>query len=85
MLAWGGMAMILLAAAATRHGCGGGGSGSYREQRTGVWQPSALETFDIYLRGRLLPAFGKLKLDTVDDARFGVVRLGSSYKVWLGA
>jgi len=41
----------------------------YRERRKDVWKPSSLETFDIYMRGRLLPAFGRLKLDTIDHAR----------------
>ena len=34
-----------------------------------MWKPSSLETFDIYMHGRLLPAFGRLKLDTIDHAR----------------
>ncbi len=41
----------------------------YRERRKDVWKPSSLETFDIYMRGRLLPAFGRFKLDTIDHAR----------------
>ena len=41
----------------------------YRERRKDVWKPSSLETFDIYMRGRLLPAFGRLKLDTIDHAQ----------------
>ncbi len=41
----------------------------YRERRTGVWKPATVETFDIYLRGRLMPAFGRLRLDTIDHAR----------------
>ncbi len=41
----------------------------YRENRKGVWKPSSLKTFDIYMRGRLLPAFGRLKLDSIDHAR----------------
>ena len=41
----------------------------YREQRAGVWKPSTLKTFDIYLRRRLMPAFGRLKLDTIDHVR----------------
>ncbi len=41
----------------------------YRENRSKVWKPSSLKTFDIYMRGRLLPAFGRLKLDTIDHAR----------------
>ena len=30
----------------------------YRERRMHRWKPSSLETFDIYLRNRLLPHFG---------------------------
>ncbi len=41
----------------------------YRERRKDVWKPSSLRTFDIYMRGRLLPAFGRLRLDTIDHAR----------------
>ena len=41
----------------------------YRERRKDVWKPSSLETFDIYMRGRLLPVFGRLRLDTIDRAR----------------
>ena len=41
----------------------------YRERRRHRWKPSSLETFDIYLRNRLLPHFGKLRLDAVDHAR----------------
>ncbi len=41
----------------------------YRENRKGVWKPSSLKTFDIYMRGRLLPAFGRLKLDSINHAR----------------
>ena len=41
----------------------------YRERRKGRWKPSSLETFDIYLRNRLMPHFGRLKLDTIDHVR----------------
>ena len=41
----------------------------YREQRRHRWKPSSLETFDIYLRNRLLPHFGRLRLDAIDHAR----------------
>ena len=41
----------------------------YRERRKGRWKPSSLKTFDIYLRNRLMPNFGRLRLDTVDHAR----------------
>ena len=41
----------------------------YRERRKGRWKPSSLKTFDIYMKNRLMPAFGKMRLDTVDHAR----------------
>ncbi|MDE0341835.1 MAG: hypothetical protein OXK82_01450 [Deltaproteobacteria bacterium] len=41
----------------------------YRERRRHRWKPSSLETYDIYLRNRLLPHFGKLRLDAIDHAR----------------
>ena len=41
----------------------------YREQRRHRWKPSSLKTFDIYLRNRLIPHFGRLRLDTIDHAR----------------
>ena len=41
----------------------------YRGNRKDIWEPSSLKTFDIYVRGRLLPAFGRLELDTIDHAR----------------
>ena len=41
----------------------------YRERRRHRWKPSSLETFDIYLRNRLLPHFGRLGLDAIDHAR----------------
>ena len=41
----------------------------YRERRKHRWKPSSLDTYDIYLRNRLLPHFGKLRLDAIDHAR----------------
>jgi len=41
----------------------------YRERRRHRWKPSSLATFDIYLRARLMPAFGRLRLDAIDHAR----------------
>lgn len=41
----------------------------YRKRRRHRWKPSTLETFDIYLRNRLMPHFGKLRLDAIDHAR----------------
>ena len=41
----------------------------YRERRKCRWKPSSLETFDIYLRNRLMPHFARLRLDTIDHAR----------------
>ena len=40
----------------------------YRERRRHRWKPSTLETFDIYLRNRLMPHFGRLRLDAIDHA-----------------
>ncbi len=41
----------------------------YRERRRHRWKPSSLATYDTYLRARLMPAFGKLRLDAIDHAR----------------
>ena len=41
----------------------------YRERRSNRWKPSSLKTFDIYMRGRLLPRFANLRLDRIDHAR----------------
>ena len=41
----------------------------YRERRQHRWKPSSLETYDIYLRSRLIPHFGKLRLNAIDYAR----------------
>ena len=41
----------------------------YRERRMNRWKPSSLETFDIYLKNRLMPHFGRMRLDTIDHVR----------------
>ena len=41
----------------------------YRERRRNRWKPSSLETFDIYLKNRLMPHFGRMRLDTIDHVR----------------
>ena len=41
----------------------------YRERRRSRWKPSSLETFDIYLKNRLMPHFGRVRLDAIDHAR----------------
>ena len=41
----------------------------YRERRKHRWKPASLETFDGYMRNRLMPAFGRLRLDAIDHAR----------------
>ena len=41
----------------------------YRERRRYLWKPSSLKTHDIYMRNRLMPAFGRLRLDAIDHAR----------------
>ncbi len=41
----------------------------YRARREHRWKPSSLRTFDIYLRNRLIPYFGRLRLDAIDHAR----------------
>ena len=38
----------------------------YRERRRHRWKPSSLETYDIYMRNRLMPHFGRLRLDAID-------------------
>ena len=38
----------------------------YRERRKNRWKPSSLETFDVYMKSRLMPHFGKLRLDAID-------------------
>ncbi len=42
---------------------------TYRERRRSRWKPSSLKTHDIYMRNRLMPAFGRLRLDAIDHAR----------------
>lgn len=41
----------------------------YRERKKHRFKPSSLETHDIYIKNRLLPAFGRYRLDTIDHAR----------------
>ena len=41
----------------------------YRERRKHRWKPASLKTFDGYMRNRLMPAFGRLRLDAIDHAR----------------
>ena len=36
------------------------------------WKPSSLKTFDIYLRNRLMPHFGRVRLDAITHARVWV-------------
>ena len=40
----------------------------YRERRKHRWKPASLKTFDGYMRNRLMPAFGRMRLDTIDHA-----------------
>ncbi len=41
----------------------------YRERRAHRWKPSSLKTFDIYMRNRLMPHFGRLRLGAIDHVR----------------
>ena len=41
----------------------------YRERRRHRWKPASLKTFDGYMRNRLMPAFGRMRLDAIDHAR----------------
>ena len=41
----------------------------YRERRKQRWKPSSLEAYDVYMRNRLMPAFGRFRLDTIDHVR----------------
>ncbi len=41
----------------------------YRARRKHRWKPSSLKTYDGYLCHRLMPAFGKLRLDAIDHGR----------------
>ena len=42
---------------------------TYRERRRSRWKPSSLKTHEGYMRNRLMPTFGKLRLDTIDHAQ----------------
>ena len=49
----------------------------YRERSKHRWKPSSLKTLHIYLRNRLIPHFGRLRLDHDRPcARLGMVRRG---------
>lgn len=37
----------------------------YRKQRERRWKRSSVETYDIYMRNRLMPYFGRLRLDAI--------------------
>lgn len=41
----------------------------YRARRKHRWKPSSLGTYDIYMRNRLRPHFGRLRLDAIDHVR----------------
>ena len=41
----------------------------YRERRRTRWKPSSLKTFDVYLRNRLMPHFGTMRLDAITHER----------------
>ena len=41
----------------------------YREYSRKRWKPATLEAWDIYMRNRVLPAFGRLRIDRIDHAR----------------
>ena len=41
----------------------------YRERRRTRWKPSSLKTFDVYLRNRLMPQFGTMRLDAITHER----------------
>ena len=41
----------------------------YRERRKHRWKPSSLRTHDIYMKNRLMPQFGRLRLDAITHAR----------------
>ena len=41
----------------------------YRERKKHRFKPSTLKAHDIYMRNRILPAFGRLRLDTIDHVR----------------
>ena len=44
----------------------------YRERKRYQWKPSSLETYDIYMRHRVMPAFGRFRLDTITHVRVSV-------------
>ena len=41
----------------------------YRETLRNRWKPATLEVWDIYMRNRVMPAFGRLRLDRIDHTR----------------
>ncbi len=41
----------------------------YHKRCRSRWKPSSLRTYDICMRGRQMPAFGRLRLDAIDHAR----------------
>ena len=41
----------------------------YRGSRENRWKRSTLGAWDIYMKNRVMPAFGRLRLDTIDHAR----------------
>lgn len=41
----------------------------YRERRKNRWKPSSLDTFDVYMKSRLMPHFGKFRLDAIDHSK----------------
>ena len=49
----------------------------YRERRKHRFKPSTLDTHDIYMRNRIMPAFGRLRLDTIP--RRGSTRFGPAF------
>ncbi len=58
----------------------------YRERRKHRWKASSLKTFDGYLRHRLMPAFGRMRLDAIDHRRAPVrnpqPRMGRNRRTW---
>ena len=59
---------------------------TYRERRRSRWKPSSLKTQDSNMRNRLMPAFGRLRLDTIDQARVFPEHLTTArlYTFWVG-
>ena len=41
----------------------------YRQRKKHVFKPSTLKAHDIYMKNRILPAFGRMRLDTIDHVR----------------